>query len=45
MGSMLIQGLIALIADGAAYATFYWKKFKEKINISQVGFYGFIEDY
>lgn len=32
MGSMLIQGLIALIAAGAAYATFYWKKFKDFIN-------------
>jgi len=32
IGSMLIQGLIALIAAGTAYATFYWKKFKDFIN-------------
>ena len=32
IGSMLIQGLIALVAAGTAYATFYWKKFKDFIN-------------
>ena len=32
LGSMLIQGLIALIAAGTAYVTFYWKKLKEFIK-------------
>ena len=29
LGSMLIQGLIAVIAAGVAYTTLYWRKFKD----------------
>ena len=32
LGSMLIQGLLAVIATGAVYFSIYWKKFKDFIK-------------
>ncbi len=32
LGTMLIQGLLAVIATVAAYASLYWKKFKDLVK-------------